>query len=107
MAGKRGRTAGYKLTEEHRGKIRSSVILKRLEQLVTGEIDASLMPAHAVTAALGLLRKVMPDLSATELTGDTKTYVVAAPEVTETAEAWEAEAKPTRAWPYETPKPKH
>jgi hypothetical protein len=43
------------------------MIQNRLEGLVEGKND---MPPHAVTAALGLLRKVLPDLANVAHTGD-------------------------------------
>jgi hypothetical protein len=67
MANKRGRPPGFKMPEEHRTKIKHTMIRKRLEGLVAGEND---MPAHAVTAALGLLRKVLPDLANVQHSGD-------------------------------------
>jgi hypothetical protein len=47
--------------EEVRQKIRTSQLVNRLNSFVNGEIELS--PAQ-VTAALGLIRKTMPDLSA-------------------------------------------
>jgi hypothetical protein len=49
-----------------RARIRAGGIAKRLEQHVLGKVE---MSASAVTAALGLLRKVVPDLQAHEHTG--------------------------------------
>ena len=49
-----------------REKIRASQLVNRLENHVLG--DAKL-EASQVTAALGLLKKCVPDLQATELTG--------------------------------------
>lgn len=46
-------------------------------KLIEGEIE---MAPHAVTAALGLLRKAIPDLTSVEHSGEvTKTYVVRMP----------------------------
>lgn len=56
------------MPEEHRTKIKHTMIRKRLEGLVEGKND---MPAHAVTAAIALLRKVLPDLANVQHTGDT------------------------------------
>lgn len=50
-----------------RDKIRASQIVNRLEDHVLGEVD---MTASQVTAALGLLRKCVPDLQATEHSGE-------------------------------------
>ncbi len=66
MAGKRGRPAGFVMSEEHRTKIANSQILKRLIECAEGEIE---MTSTQATVALGLLKKVMPDLSSTEHSG--------------------------------------
>ena len=42
--------------------------MNRLTAHILGKVD---MPASAVTAALGLLRKKLPDMAAVEHTGDT------------------------------------
>jgi hypothetical protein len=63
----RGRKPGIKIPEEHRLKIQVGNIINRLCKIATGEVEGS---AVQVTAALGLLRKVMPDLSSQQLTGD-------------------------------------
>jgi hypothetical protein len=62
----RGRQPGFTMSLEHRTKIANSQILKNLIEHAEGTKELS---ASAVTAGLGLLRKVMPDLSATELSG--------------------------------------
>ena len=54
------------MSDAHRTKIANSQILKRLIECGEGLTDMS--PTQA-TVALGLLRKVMPDLQATQLTG--------------------------------------
>ena len=63
----RGRRAGFKMPEEHRLKIQNSNILNALIEHATGERE---MSATQVSAGLGLLRKIMPDLSSTTLSGD-------------------------------------
>jgi hypothetical protein len=52
-----------------REKIRASQLVNRLEDHVLGEVE---MSGTQVTAALGLLKKIIPDLSAqqVELSGD-------------------------------------
>jgi hypothetical protein len=55
------------MSDEHRTKIANSQILNRLIGHVEGSID---MSSTQVTAALGLLKKVMPDLQATTISGD-------------------------------------
>lgn len=52
--------------EAVRARIRAGGIAKRLEGHVLGKVD---MSATQVSAALGLLKKVVPDQNATELTG--------------------------------------
>lgn len=72
--------------ERTRAKIKTSYIINRLHSFVKGDVE---MAPHQVTAALGLLRKTLPDLSATELTGDiTHSYALVLDQ-SETAEAWE------------------
>ncbi len=71
-AGKRGRPAGFRMSDEHRTKIANSQILKCLIEHATGEKE---MSASQVTAGLGLLKKVLPDLQSVELTGDDKNPV--------------------------------
>jgi uncharacterized protein YjiS (DUF1127 family) len=56
----RGRTPGFQMGEEHRLKIKNSNILNVLIQHVEGKRD---MSSTQVTAGLGLLAKVMPNLS--------------------------------------------
>jgi hypothetical protein len=63
----RGRPAGFRMTNEHRTKIGNSQILKCLIEHAEGKRD---MSATQVSAGLGLLRKVMPDLAATTISGD-------------------------------------
>ena len=63
----RGRQPGFQMGAEHRTKISNSKILKRLIAHVEGTEE---MSATQVTAALGLLKKVMPDLSSQQLSGD-------------------------------------
>lgn len=50
-----------KLTAEWREKIKTSMLINRLNDFVEGKVE---MSAAQVTAALGLLRKNLPDLSA-------------------------------------------
>lgn len=48
------------MSDEHRTKIANSQILKRLIEFSEGKDDVNMSP-HQVTAAMGLLKKVMPD----------------------------------------------
>jgi len=54
------------LTERWREKIRLSQIINRLDQCAVGEID---MTPSQLKAADMLLKKLVPDLNRTELTG--------------------------------------
>ena len=63
----RGRTPGFTMSHEHRVKIQNSNILNALIEHAEGRRD---MSSTQVTAALGLLKKALPDLSAIELTGE-------------------------------------
>lgn len=72
--------------ENTRMKIKAGNIIDRLEKLVAGEID---MKPHAVTAALGLLKKIVPDLTSVEHSGEIKkTYVARMPAKTTSVEQW-------------------
>ena len=55
------------MTDEHRAKIANSNILNALIEHVEGRRE---MSSSQVTAGIALLRKVMPDLAATEHTGE-------------------------------------
>lgn len=62
----RGRTSGFVMSDEHRTKIANSQILKCLIEHTEGKRE---MSATQVTAGLGLLKKVMPDLANVEVSG--------------------------------------
>lgn len=62
----RGRKSGFRMSDEHRTKIKNSQILKRLIEHAEGKTD---MSATQVTVGLGLLKKVMPDLQSIALSG--------------------------------------
>jgi hypothetical protein len=63
----RGREPGFRMSEEHRTKIQNSRILRVLIDHVEGRAEVS---QARVTAALGLLKKVLPDLQAVTIGGD-------------------------------------
>ena len=63
----RGRAPGFTMSNEHRDKIRNSNILTALIEHAEGKRD---MSATQVSAGLGLLKKALPDLTATQLSGD-------------------------------------
>jgi hypothetical protein len=64
---KRGRSAGFKMSPEHRVKIQNSNILNALIEHAEGKRE---MTSTQVQSGLGLMKKVLPDLSSVELTGD-------------------------------------
>lgn len=73
--------------ENTRAKIKVGNIIARLNKLIDGEIE---MPPHAVTAALGLLKKALPDLTSVEHSGEVKrTYVARMPQKQTTVEQWQ------------------
>jgi hypothetical protein len=51
--------------DEVRQKIRTSQIINRLNSFIFGEIE---LAPHQVTAALGLIKKTLPDLAAVDTT---------------------------------------
>ena len=55
------------MSEEHRVKIQNSNILNALIEHVVGDRE---MSSTQVSAGLGLLRKIMPDLATTTVQGD-------------------------------------
>ncbi len=62
-----GREPGFRMSDAHRVKIKNSNILNALIEHVEGKRE---MSATQVSAGLGLLRKVMPDLATTTIQGD-------------------------------------
>lgn len=59
----KGRQPGFEMGAEHRTKIANSKILKHLIEFCEGTRD---MEPHRAATSLGLLRKVMPDMSYSE-----------------------------------------
>lgn len=66
----KGRTAGFQMGAEHRSKIGNSKVLGELLRFAEGDIPPDEYPPHRVTAALGLLRKVMPDMTESMIKGE-------------------------------------
>lgn len=62
----RGRKPGFQMGAEHRTKIANSKILKHLIEHAEGSRELS---TSQVTAGLGLLRKVMPDMTENMMIG--------------------------------------
>ena len=65
----RGRSPGFVMSAEHRVKIQNSNILNAL--IGHAEGDREMSPTQ-ISAALGLLKKVLPDLSAVTIDGEMK-----------------------------------
>ncbi len=65
MAAKTG--PKYQMSHEHRDKIKNSNILNALIEHTVGERE---MSSTQVTAGVALLKKIMPDLAATTISGD-------------------------------------
>jgi len=61
----RGRKAGFVMSHEHRVKIQNSNVLNALIEHAEGKRK---MSPSQVTAGLGLLKKVFPDLASVALT---------------------------------------
>jgi hypothetical protein len=74
MKGNRGgRKMGHLTSELTRERIRTAMILNRLQKFVGGSLE---MSPHQVTAALGLLKKTIPDLQSIEHSGFLEADVV-------------------------------
>lgn len=80
---RKGRPAGFKMPEEHRTKIANSKILNRLIDHAEGKVE---MSPTQVTAALGLLKKCLPDLSNVTVSGDEENPVAVAHRIVLTSE---------------------
>jgi hypothetical protein len=92
MAGKPGmRGLDPKCDERTRAKIRTSQIVNRLIAFANGEVE---MLPHQVTAALGLLRKVLPDLASQELTIDHVQPFAVLPATVEDSDQWQEQFAP-------------
>lgn len=79
--------------EDTRAKIKTTLLIRRLTDHVTGAIE---MSPSQVSAALGLIRKTLPDLQATDLSGSVEhNYVARMPAPIEDKDEWEQRYKPT------------
>ncbi len=67
------RTTKIRHDENTRQKIKTSQIVNRLTGHVLGTVE---MGPSQVSAALGLLRKTLPDLATTEIVGDPSRPVI-------------------------------
>ena len=80
------------MPDSHRLKIQNSNILNALIEHVTGERE---MSASQVTAGLGLLRKVLPDLTQVDSKAEVvHKYVARAPTPAKTVDEWMDRVKP-------------
>jgi antitoxin component HigA of HigAB toxin-antitoxin module len=71
------------------------MLLKRLQDHFLGKIK---LDNSQVTVGLGLLKKTMPDLAATELSGSVeRTTVIRAPETVSDTKAWLEKYGPKQA----------
>ena len=78
--------------EETRLKIKTSQLINRLTNHVLGKVD---MKPSQVTAALGLLKKAIPDLSSSEVRSETTVrYVARVPNKVETSIGWQQQHAP-------------
>jgi hypothetical protein len=89
-----GSLLGNDWEEKNRAKIQNGMMVKRLILYVNGKI--SLEPAQ-VTAAVALLKKVLPDLSQSEnKTEVIHRYVARLPDKSETVDEWQKQhSQPT------------
>lgn len=79
--------------DEVRQRIQTSQLINRLTDHVNGKVT---LDASQVTAALGLLNKVLPNLSAQTITGEVNhSYVARMPGVAQSAEEWQKQHSPT------------
>jgi len=65
-------THAFRMSDEHRVKIQNSNILNALIEHAVGKRD---MTATQVTAGIALLKKVLPDLQAVQVSGDPESPV--------------------------------
>ena len=56
------------MSHQHRDKIKTDNLINRMQKVALGEVDGSQV---SVNAAIALLRKVLPDLQATQ-SGDSE-----------------------------------
>lgn len=77
-----------------REKIRTSQLINRLTDHALGKVE---MNSSQVSAALGLIRKTLPDLAAVEMTGQVEQInrISAQPQKYESDEKWADDNRPT------------
>ncbi len=64
-----GRKPGFTHSERTRERMRTAALINRLQKFALGELKSPMEPSQ-VTAALGLLKKTLPDLKAIEHLGE-------------------------------------
>jgi hypothetical protein len=74
--------------ELSREKIKTSQLLNRLQD--NGLAEKNFLDPNQIRCIEILLRKCLPDLSATELTGDVASFVMRLPEPAQDTATWEA-----------------
>lgn len=80
------------MSEAHRVKIQNSNILNALIEHIEGTRE---MSATQVSAGLGLLRKVLPDLSQAEIKSEVvHRYVARLPEKAKSIDQWQQQHAP-------------
>jgi hypothetical protein len=84
-----GRKPGFTHSELTRQRIRTTVLLNRLQKFALGELKRPMEPSQ-VAAALGLLAKTLPDLKAIEYSGEVEHTVYMASGEPMSEEDWEA-----------------
>lgn len=96
------RTRRIRHDDDTRTKIQTSQLINRLTNHALGKLEKPMEPCQ-VTAALGLLKKTLPDLSATNVTGDifNHHYVVSAEPMNEND--WQDQYSDRLAAPERTP----
>lgn len=86
MAGVKGMKWSRGLNDEARCRVKTTEIINRLQGHVLGSVE---MSKTQISAALGLLRKTLPDLSSVEHSGEVAIpNVIRAPHVEQNTEQW-------------------
>lgn len=89
------------LDQKWRDKIGTSMLINRLNSFAMGGVDPKTkkpieMSDGQIRAALGLLRKVLPDLSSTEVNATHEHhYVARMPGVAQSSDEWQKQHSPT------------
>jgi len=88
------RTRKIRHDDNTRAKIKASQLINRLQDHFLGKVELSATQANV---GLGLLRKILPDLAATELSGEVaRTTVIRAPETVADSRTWLEKHAPGR-----------